>query len=158
MLVELAVNLGLIQEPEDGSTQFERTAAMREWRLKSWAEQTARIRSIWMSSGFGWRVRAGRMSSPGTWTGAGFGSNCSVTLRRSSRQVVSPDRCGAVDQRIRPGIIGPDATVAVSHATPNRTAAPHQEGVAYLIGGRDPVDPGLARASCDCMSRVATSG
>lgn len=50
LLIDLATELRLVEEPQGGSTQFERTAEIREWRLKSWEEQNNQLRRIWMAS------------------------------------------------------------------------------------------------------------
>ncbi|MDQ2683007.1 MAG: hypothetical protein M3Y37_05730, partial [Chloroflexota bacterium] len=49
-LIELAVSLKLLEEPRDGASQFERTEEVREWRLRSWEEQSSQIRRIWMAA------------------------------------------------------------------------------------------------------------
>ena len=133
MLVDFAVNLGLIQEPEDGSTQFERTAAMRDWRSRSWAEQTARIRSIWMSSPM-WIEGQGRQDVE-PWNVDWRGFRVKLLSHLAALDKDKWYRVADVAQWISeydPGIIGPDATVAVSHATAQPDRSPHQESVAYL--------------------------
>ena len=134
MLIEFALNLGLIQEPEDGSTQFERTAAVREWRRKSWAEQTARIRSIWMSSGF-WVEGQGRRDIE-PWNVDWRGFRIKLLSHLSTFEPGKWYRLGDVASWISeydPGIIGPDATVALSHTGPAAGRNSHQQGLAYLI-------------------------
>ncbi len=133
LLVDFAVNLGLIQEPEDGSTQFERTSAMRDWRTKSWADQTARIRSIWMSSPV-WIEGQGRQDVE-PWNVDWRGFRVKLLSHLAALEKDKWYRVADVAQWISeydPAIVGPDATVAVSHATAQPGQSPHQESVAYL--------------------------
>jgi hypothetical protein len=134
LLTELAISLGLIQEPEDGATQFERTPAIREWRLKSWPEQTGRIRSLWMSSAF-WIEGQGRQDVE-PWNVDWRGFRVKLLGHLATLETGKWYRVRDVALWVSeydPGIIGPDATIAVSHgvAQPGRTA--QQEGVAYLV-------------------------
>jgi hypothetical protein len=133
MLVDFAVNLGLIQEPDDGSTQFERSPAMRDWRTKSWAEQIARIRSVWMSSPI-WIEGQGRQDVE-PWNVDWRGFRVKLLSHLAALEKDKWYRVADVGQWISeydPGIIGPDATVAVSHATARPGRSPHQASVAYL--------------------------
>jgi hypothetical protein len=133
-LIEFAVNLGLIREPDDGSTQFERTAAVREWRLKSWPEQTARIRSVWMSSSF-WAEGQGRQDVE-PWNVDWRGFRIKLLSHLSTLESGKWYRLNDVARWISEydlGIIGPDATVALSHTAPETGRSSHHQGVAYLI-------------------------
>jgi hypothetical protein len=134
MLIEFALNLGLIQEPDGSSSQFERTAAVREWRLKSWAEQTARIRSIWMSSSFWVEGQARQDIEP--WNVDWRGFRIKLLSHLSTLDPGKWYRLSDVARWISeydPGIIGPDATVALSHTGPDTAPSGHHQGVAYLL-------------------------
>jgi hypothetical protein len=135
MLIEFAVSLGLIREPEDGSAQFERTTAVREWRLKTWPERTARIRSIWMSSAF-WVEGQGRQDIE-PWNVDWRGFRVKLLSHLATLESDKWYRLTDVARWISdydPGIIGPDATVALSHSGPETGRSSHHQGVAYLIG------------------------
>ncbi|HRA46460.1 MAG TPA: helicase-associated domain-containing protein [Thermomicrobiales bacterium] len=49
-LLDLGVHLGLLEEPDDGSTSYERTDRIRSWRLGPWEEQADRVRGAWLNS------------------------------------------------------------------------------------------------------------
>jgi hypothetical protein len=134
MLIDLAVGLGLLREPDDGSTQFERAGAVREWRLRTWSEQTARIRSVWMSSGY-WIEGQGRADvEPWNvdWRGfrvkllghlAGLERDKWYRLSDLARWISEYD----------PAILGPDATVALAQAPADPQRTVHEQGVTYLL-------------------------
>lgn len=134
LLIDLAINLGLVREPEDGATQFERTQAIRDWRLKSWLEQNARIRSVWMSAGF-WIEGQGRTDvEPWNVDWRGFRVKLLGHLAALDR-----DKWFRLSEVARwisdydPAILGPDATVALAQSPVDTGRTAHQHGVEYLV-------------------------
>ena len=134
MLIDFAVSLGLLQEPEDGSAQFERTPAIREWRLKSWAEQTARIRSIWMSSAFWVEGQSRQDLEPWNvdWRGFRVKLLSHLSTLEKDKWYRLPEIARWISE-YDPGIVGPDATVALNRTTPEPGRSSHLEGVAFLV-------------------------
>ena len=49
-LIDLAISVGLVDEPDEGNPAFGRTPAVREWRLGPWSMQANRLRSAWMNA------------------------------------------------------------------------------------------------------------
>jgi hypothetical protein len=134
LLVELAISLGLVQEPEDGATQFERTQAIRDWRLKSWLEQTARIRSVWMSSGF-WIEGQGRQDVE-PWNVDWRGFRVKLLGHLAALDKDRWFRLSDISRWISdydPGILGPDATVALAQSPATTDRSTHLQGVEYLV-------------------------
>jgi hypothetical protein len=134
MLIEVAVSLGLLREPEDGSAQFERTPATRDWRLKSWAEQTARIRSIWMSSTFWVEGQSRQDLEPWNvdWRGFRVKLLSHLSTLEKDKWYRLPEIARWISE-YDPGIVGPDATVALNRAAPEPGRSSHHEGVAQLV-------------------------
>ena len=147
MLVDFAVNLGLIQEPEDGSTQFERTAAMRDWRSQELGRaDRADPEYLDELAGF-WTEGQGRQDVE-PWNVDWRGFRVKLLSHLAALDKDKWYRLTDVAQWISeydPGIIGPDATVAVSQRTSPTGPQPPPGERRLSDRRRDPVDSGLAR-------------
>ncbi len=134
MMIELAMNLQLIEEPQDGASQFERTAEIREWRVKSWDEQNSRIRRVWMASPYWIDGQSRQDIEPWNVDWRGFRIkllNHLATLEPSTWYRVHDVADWIVEYD--PGILGAGATVAVSHAASVDARGEHARALSHLI-------------------------
>jgi predicted transcriptional regulator len=133
-LIDLAVNLKLLDEPQDGASQFERTAEIREWRTRTWDEQSSRIRRIWMASPY-WIDGQGRTDiEPWNVDWRGFRIkllNHMATLETDTwyRSIDVAEWIVAYD----PGILGAGASIGMNHAAGGDTRSEHVRALSHMI-------------------------
>ncbi|HEY6565149.1 MAG TPA: hypothetical protein VIY86_11665, partial [Pirellulaceae bacterium] len=134
LLIEFAVGLKLLVEPQDGDSQFERSDEIREWRVRTWEEQANRIRRIWMASQFWIDGQTRQDVEPWSVDWRGFRIkllNHLATLERDTWY--RTEDVGNWIADYDPGILGAGATVALSHAGTTEPRNEHARGVAHVV-------------------------
>ena len=133
-LLDLAAALALVEEPDDGSTRYERTERTREWRLGPWGTQAGRLRSAWMNAAT-W-IEGDTSTGIEPWQVDWQGYRVKLLHHLSA---LEPDRVYRLSDLVTwiaefdPELVGSRASVAVLHPSRMETDETGPDGLRALL-------------------------